>query len=102
MCIISTAQHANPKVMGHIEPCLAQLTILSNVDSTYSARQSVHRGPKLHAQMGTKNREGGCDVPAPFFGVSRESWLDPCCAILVAGMTVEGFVSVVLIVAVGV
>jgi len=26
LCIISTAQHANPKVNGHKEPCLAQDT----------------------------------------------------------------------------
>lgn len=27
-----------PNVMGHIEPCRAQLAILSRVESTYSAR----------------------------------------------------------------
>ena len=32
-----------PKVMGHIELCLAQLAILSMVDSTYSAKRSALR-----------------------------------------------------------
>lgn len=35
-CIISTAQQAKPKVIGHIEPWRAQLTILSRVERTYS------------------------------------------------------------------
>ena len=39
--IISTAQHARPKVMGHIEPCRAQLTTLSRVDRTYSVNRQL-------------------------------------------------------------
>ena len=37
ICIISTAQHARPNVSGHIELCLPQLAILSNVVKAYSA-----------------------------------------------------------------
>jgi hypothetical protein len=33
-CIISTAQHAKPKVMGHSEPARAQLTTVSTPDMT--------------------------------------------------------------------
>ena len=44
--------------MGHIEPCLAQLAILSSVESTYSAR---------------------------FEGFSRLSWVEPRFAIWVMG-----------------
>lgn len=36
VCIISTAQHARPKVMGHIELRRPQLNTSSNVDKTYS------------------------------------------------------------------
>lgn len=77
MCIISTAQHAKPNVIGHIEPCRAQLTILSIVDKTYSAL---------------------------FLGVSRLNWLLPCCARVVIGIPsgVDGDESFVLIDAVGV
>jgi len=63
MCIISTAQHANPKVIGHIEPCRAQFATLSKVDNTYSAL---------------------------FWGVSRLSWFEPVMAILVGGNDCSG------------
>jgi len=49
--------------MGHIDPCLAQLAILSNVDSTYSAL---------------------------FLGVSKLSWLLPCEAISIPVVALEG------------
>ena len=65
--IISTAQHARPKVMGHIDPCLAQLTILSRVVRTYSA--SHQRKLKFEDQKASS--------PAPLRGVSRLIWLDP-------------------------
>jgi hypothetical protein len=35
-CIISTAQHARPKVIGQSEPRRAQLTSVSTLDTTYS------------------------------------------------------------------
>ena len=47
-----------PNVMGHMEPCRAQLAILSNVESTYSAL---------------------------FEGVSKLSWFEPRFAICVMG-----------------
>ncbi len=37
MCIISTAQQAKPKVMGHMEPVRAQFINASTLESTYSA-----------------------------------------------------------------
>lgn len=40
-CIISTAQQARPKVMGQIEPALAQLTTVSNLDTTYSIEEGL-------------------------------------------------------------
>jgi len=63
--IISTAQHAIPKVIGHIEPCLAQLTILSKVDKTYSEVSCAYNDNNPHS-------------PAPLRGVSSESWFEPC------------------------
>ncbi len=36
-CIISTAQQARPKVMGHSEPLRAQLASSSTLDTTNSA-----------------------------------------------------------------
>lgn len=33
-CIISTAQHARPNVMGHMDPVLAQFTRLSTLETT--------------------------------------------------------------------
>ena len=47
-----------PNVMGHMDPCRAQLAILSNVESTYSAL---------------------------FEGVSKLSWFEPRFAICVMG-----------------
>jgi len=75
MCIISTAQHAKPKVIGHIDPCRAQLTTLSIVERTYSAL---------------------------FLGVSRDNWLLPLMAKAVIGVVVEGDESAVLTLAEGV
>lgn len=37
MCIISTAQHAKPKVMGHKEPLRTQLMSWSTLVVTYSS-----------------------------------------------------------------
>jgi hypothetical protein len=37
VCIISTAQQAKPKVMGHMEPVRAQFINASTLESTYSA-----------------------------------------------------------------
>jgi hypothetical protein len=45
--IISTAQHARPNVIGHIEPCRAQLTTLSRVDRTYSAGSATAAGVRV-------------------------------------------------------
>jgi hypothetical protein len=36
-CIISTAQHANPKVKGHNDPALAQAIIEINLDEIHSS-----------------------------------------------------------------
>ena len=47
-----------PNVMGHIDPCRAQLAILSSVESTYSAL---------------------------FAGVSKLSWFEPSFAMCVMG-----------------
>jgi len=63
--IISTAQQAKPNVIGHIEPCLAQLTTLSIVERTYSEKQSPVSSITGHPAQQSS--------PAPFFGVSRLS-----------------------------
>lgn len=41
MCIISTAQQANPNVMGHIEFAFAQFMILSRVVTAYSINERI-------------------------------------------------------------
>lgn len=38
MCIISTAQHARPNVMGHMDPFLPQFNKSSNLANVYSAK----------------------------------------------------------------
>jgi hypothetical protein len=42
------------------------------------------------------------NLPAPFFGVSKLSWLDPCIARAVSGVVVDGLESAVLMLDVGV
>jgi hypothetical protein len=74
MCIISTAQQASPKVIGHMEPCLAQLTTLSAVAACISGyvKDEVSRSQKevyIHSTYSI-----------PFLGVSKLSWLLPFCA----------------------
>ena len=41
-CIISTAQHAKPNVMGHNDPLRAQFTKSSTLDTTNSASCIMH------------------------------------------------------------
>lgn len=84
MCIISTAQQARPKVIGHIDPCRAQLTTLSSVDRTYSTYDQLKSTPRPNSGASRY------DLPAPLRGVSRLSWLDPCCAIRVTGFVTDG------------
>lgn len=43
-CIISTAQHARPKVMGHMEPVRAQFMRSSSLDTTNSADEFAATG----------------------------------------------------------
>lgn len=42
-CIISTAHHARPKVIGHNEPLRAQLASSSRPVTTYSAAEAHER-----------------------------------------------------------
>lgn len=80
MCIISTAQHAKPNVIGHIEPWRPQLAILSNVDRTYSVPQPrrvnhILGGHRLHYR----------NIPALFCGSRTLNCVDPRSAMVVIG-----------------
>ena len=68
-----------PKVIGQSDPRRAQLTTLSTVDRTYSG------------QVGKKTSQRSADTRAPalFWGCSKLSWLDPCFARLVIGVTAD-------------
>lgn len=67
-----------PKVIGHMEPCLAQLVTLSSVDKTYSSTEEIL---SCMSTTGKKQRS-----PARFCGCSRLNWFDPRLAISVTGV----------------
>ena len=67
-CIISTAQQANPKVIGHIEPTRAQFTSASTVVETNSAPLSAlpllknsftDSSGEKHGARGAQSNRGG-------------------------------------------
>jgi len=68
-CIISTAQQANPKVIGHREPLRAQFTrssILETVYSTPFATGTLSRKPLVSSSTLSKRlREDVVDLADP-------------------------------------
>lgn len=58
VCIISTAQHARPKVMGHREPRRTQFKRLSTFDITYSEAFDRPTGPNVARGWGEDEGEG--------------------------------------------
>jgi hypothetical protein len=59
VCIISTAQQANPKVIGHIEPVRAQFINASTLESTYSAPCPLLERPRLELAVGSSDAKAG-------------------------------------------
>jgi hypothetical protein len=57
-CIISTAQHARPKVIGHIEPLRAQLTRSSTCN-----------------QSEMRHAEASIDILHPSYGCCADTWM---------------------------
>lgn len=87
VCIISTAQHASPKVIGQIDPRRAQFSRSSTLDITYSTAFGRPAGDDVDGGGG--RAYGAGDVAAEEYG--RADWIGAAlCAAVRASRAVLG------------